>query len=88
MKLHIHDETMLRNGCLTLCQFRIPQDIVSIGHQYYENFYVFVETELLMEERLLLLTPTTPTDNLQLGSSEDPSLIMDATFKGGYRRVK
>lgn len=30
MSLHINDETMLRNGCLTLCQFRIPQDIVSV----------------------------------------------------------
>lgn len=29
MQLHRTDETMLRNGCLTLCQFRIPQDIVS-----------------------------------------------------------
>ena len=29
MTLHMKDETMLRNGCLTLCQFRIPQDIVS-----------------------------------------------------------
>ncbi|XP_065219359.1 protein zer-1 homolog [Planococcus citri] len=30
MNLHINDETMIRNGCLTLCQFRIPQDILFV----------------------------------------------------------
>jgi len=29
MDFHNYDETMMRNGCLTLCQLRIPQDVVS-----------------------------------------------------------
>lgn len=29
METHLDDSTMMRNGCLTLCQFRIPQDVVS-----------------------------------------------------------
>lgn len=27
---HLKDDTMMRNGCLTLCQFSIPNDVVSI----------------------------------------------------------
>jgi len=30
MSEHKDEETMMRNGCLALCQFRIPQDVVSI----------------------------------------------------------
>lgn len=30
MSVHKNDDTMMRNGCLTLCQFRIPQDVVSL----------------------------------------------------------
>lgn len=30
MSVHRNDETMMRNGCLTLCQFKIPLDVVSI----------------------------------------------------------
>lgn len=29
MSTHLTDDTMMRNGCLTLCQFNIPQDVVS-----------------------------------------------------------
>lgn len=29
MNKHSDDPTMMRNGCLTLCQFKIPQDVVS-----------------------------------------------------------
>lgn len=29
MSIHRTDETMMRNGCLTLCQFKIPSDVVS-----------------------------------------------------------
>lgn len=29
MWTHLADETMMRNGCLTLCQFSIPNDVVS-----------------------------------------------------------
>lgn len=29
MCAHKHDDTMMRNGCLTLCQFKIPVDVVS-----------------------------------------------------------
>ncbi|VVC39427.1 Hypothetical protein CINCED_3A020042 [Cinara cedri] len=28
MDFHNYDETMMRNGCLTLCQLRIPQDVM------------------------------------------------------------
>lgn len=28
MCAHRHDDTMMRNGCLTLCQFKIPLDVV------------------------------------------------------------
>ncbi|XP_026808471.1 protein zer-1 homolog [Rhopalosiphum maidis] len=28
MDYHNYDETMMRNGCLTLCQLRIPQDVM------------------------------------------------------------
>lgn len=28
MAAHINDETMMRNGCLTLCQFKIPSDVL------------------------------------------------------------
>lgn len=31
METHLRDSTMMRNGCLTLCQFRIPQDVVCIA---------------------------------------------------------
>lgn len=29
MEAHLGDDTMMRNGCLTLCQFKIPTDVVS-----------------------------------------------------------
>jgi Zyg-11 protein homolog len=29
MSAHLTDDTMMRNGCLTLCQFTIPADVVS-----------------------------------------------------------
>ncbi|GBP93656.1 Protein zer-1 homolog, partial [Eumeta japonica] len=28
METHIDDDTMMRNGCLTLCQFKIPNDVL------------------------------------------------------------
>lgn len=28
MFAHMSDAVMMRNGCLTLCQFSIPQDVV------------------------------------------------------------
>jgi Zyg-11 protein homolog len=30
MSAHLKDDTMMRNGCLTLCQFTIPTDVVSL----------------------------------------------------------
>lgn len=30
MAAHLSDDTMMRNGCLTLCQFSIPSDVVSL----------------------------------------------------------
>jgi hypothetical protein len=35
MSAHKDDDTMMRNGCLTLCQFKIPQDVV--GSNFKEN---------------------------------------------------
>jgi len=29
MEIHIQDNTMLRNACLTICLFKVPQDVVS-----------------------------------------------------------
>lgn len=37
METHLEDSTMMRNGCLTLCQFRIPQDVVSISPVMLQN---------------------------------------------------
>lgn len=31
MSTHRDEETMMRNGCLALCQFRIPQDVVRVA---------------------------------------------------------
>lgn len=28
MEQHVTDSTMMRNGCLTICHFKIPQDVV------------------------------------------------------------
>jgi Zyg-11 family protein len=30
MSAHRDDDTMMRNGCLTLFQFKIPEDVVSV----------------------------------------------------------
>lgn len=30
MGIHKNDDTMMKNGCLTLCQFKIPTDVVSV----------------------------------------------------------
>lgn len=30
MSLHKSDSTMMRNGCLTICHFQIPQDVLFI----------------------------------------------------------
>ena len=32
METHINDSTMMRNACLTICQFRIPQDVVRLTY--------------------------------------------------------
>lgn len=37
MSIHKNDETMMRNGCLALCQFRLPQDVVRIAFFNYIN---------------------------------------------------
>lgn len=41
MNAHKNDDTMMRNGCLTLCQFKIPQDVVSINTGSWKNNYTF-----------------------------------------------
>lgn len=40
MSLHRDEETMMRNGCLALCQFRIPQDVVSTFFHVYKQDYL------------------------------------------------
>lgn len=30
MEEHRKDETVMRNGCITICQFKIPADVVSL----------------------------------------------------------
>lgn len=35
MSIHKNEETMMRNGCLTLYQFRLPQDVVCIIVVFY-----------------------------------------------------
>uniref|UniRef100_A0A182NIL8 Protein zer-1 homolog n=1 Tax=Anopheles dirus TaxID=7168 RepID=A0A182NIL8_9DIPT len=37
MSTHLTDDTMMRNGCLTLCQFNIPLDVVSSQMFEYER---------------------------------------------------
>lgn len=39
MSAHRDEETMMRNGCLALCQFRIPQDVVRVIFNLL-NFYI------------------------------------------------
>lgn len=45
MDMHSDDPTMMRNGCLTLCQFKIPQDVVSVllaNHYGVPLFFLFL----------------------------------------------
>lgn len=44
MNAHKNDDTMMRNGCLTLCQFKIPQDVVSINTGSWKRKYLYVIT--------------------------------------------
>lgn len=41
MDYHNYDETMMRNGCLTLCQLRIPQDVVIL----FINLVLIIKNE-------------------------------------------
>lgn len=36
MSSHQSDDTMMRNGCLTLCQFSIPNDVVKLRAVVYQ----------------------------------------------------
>jgi len=38
MSAHKDDDTMMRNGCLTLCQFKIPQDVVGSKFKARDDF--------------------------------------------------
>ena len=40
MDLHNEDPTMMRNGCLTLCQFKIPQDVVSTATFFFSKLFI------------------------------------------------
>lgn len=46
MDYHNYDETMMRNGCLTLCQLRIPQDVVKLCYNY---FFIFIVTMFISD---------------------------------------
>lgn len=35
MSVHKSDDTMMRNGCLTLCQFKIPGDVVREKYNFF-----------------------------------------------------
>lgn len=37
MEMHVNDDTMLRNGYLTLTQFQMPNDVVGIYNKYFFN---------------------------------------------------
>lgn len=37
MSTHLVDETMMRNGCLTLCQFAIPSDVVGVRKRWLKS---------------------------------------------------
>jgi Zyg-11 protein homolog len=39
MSAHLNDDTMMRNGCLTLCQFTIPGDVVSDSSRDLTRIY-------------------------------------------------
>lgn len=41
---------MMRNGCLTLCQFSIPNDVVSTDYEYahlMNKTYIFCKYRIL-----------------------------------------
>lgn len=40
MQTHIADETMLRNGYLTLTQFQMPSDVVSIKFEIFFDYII------------------------------------------------
>lgn len=44
MDAHLGDDTMMRNGCLTLCQFKIPTDVVGFNVlQFYYSCLYFIQ---------------------------------------------
>ncbi|KAG8230818.1 hypothetical protein J437_LFUL010598, partial [Ladona fulva] len=47
MSIHRDDDTMMRNGCLTLCQFRIPQDVL---FAYERLIHILLHIVLEMEQ--------------------------------------
>ena len=48
MDKHIEDTTMMRNGCLTICQFRIPQDVVS---QFPPSYFMCYMSQVWRDTR-------------------------------------
>lgn len=42
MSAHRDEETMMRNGCLALCQFRIPQDVVRVLLSTFYNLLLSI----------------------------------------------
>lgn len=43
MNAHKDEETMMRNGCLALCQFRIPQDVVSYEPKNFAMTIIIIQ---------------------------------------------
>lgn len=53
MSAHLSDDTMMRNGCLTLCQFSIPSDVVSRLKAFLNFVYQFAFFTLAFRIRAL-----------------------------------
>lgn len=49
MQTHLDDDTMMRNGCLTLCQFIIPGDFVSLQHINSSKKHDYIQCNLIMQ---------------------------------------
>lgn len=58
MSMHRDEETMMRNGCLALCQFRIPQDVVRITLSifFFFRFLHYHTTKRPKRETFVILT--------------------------------
>merc|ERR1712038_1132377 len=70
---HREDPTMMRNGCLTLCQFNIPQDVL-------------FDYERLVRILLHIVSEHTSEENnfIQREAEAEPKAAADPWYYGGY----